>query len=1658
MPAPLNTRHIRGCNRRELSNYYKTLPYHDHPDRITQQLLQAIERGSIAPITFATWLGVSKSPSAFEQALQQRFSIIVRTDAIKYLGKSLRSSRWKQIWDGLGGTIGLLDIFSNLSVHEVRAACKELGRCSKGEQVSDKRRIITELFMGFQPFEFPEASIRTTDKRPLAKYYRYLLPSCDEELVARVLSGDLKDKWQPIKDAYWMRYHPELMRNEQFRALQSDTATSINEKRLDDLANQYPKGLGTIPGFSASMDFSLSALQHLVDGESSKLDDYFVINTLARPLLHRAVKKNKVWSNIEDIVNTIMQYLQKHPSAGKEFDVTEGDVLHLVALCWTHRPDLFEEKLRKLCAHPVYGTGTYKELTDWEDFLSGIRPSRRYALLRLCFQESTGLDIDDENDLRKVKGKLSDDLLNQLEAKEALSLFTRLRVARGDDELVVIQRANTILNITCAFGSSRADCDLYEVVLQNQAGNHGEAEKLALRRLDARKQQAYSASKPEERAFYAQSALYFAVASGSPSLYQQSLKWTERFLRDPLVIRELYPRYANSYPREVIKILSGVPENIGPSEDVATVTERVQACNAILVGMFDTACAALREPSFSSSDWEGTLDLFQAVVKERINQSKKLRKALDATDEEMYGILWEHTTEMLIAVEEKANLSEFERLNANTVGGLLDRVKDSHIKLDVREQATYRFLDNLARQRDALWQGLRSVSYPTVLLLPTALPRGLPIQHLVPSWALVVPDLKGLAPFIASRVNAVIFPNPTDALQPIAEGEESTAAIGTFVDSYHYAMQLFVPKSCGHAERARRAQETWSHAIGPVSEGRMTQDEAGRFWSEVYQKNVPVWPHKATSATTNQPWPLIPEVDNPTKPHEWNPFTAGRPDKESRSLGQLTYLDLSLAVDDATPHEAKLRSRLRKCAEPQVPANQIETGAIWHSHRDMGEGGVLSALLYLEMKFGAGNGRLLEEPFPSVDDARYPSLYLAPEFDGDELNHFTAAQSIERHLDQFPATLLLHSARNMLSALAASDQNGHETDTASQELARTLIMRLAESDRPVLAHEIALQVVLDRQSASSWHRKLLNLSWFRRLPAKVANVCFGAFADAVLERMEENDKSKTKQKDLNVVKLEGSESSKSSFVKVTTIKMLAQLLQSTEFVGEDTSFSILSRLLQRASHIDVRSNALKGLLGMLDTSPQEMVEKILTVLALLVPEAGILERQLSSQSHEGEQEGSITTPGAYFIANDSSPLISAFIDHYLRCSISGDRLQTFTARVLLPALEHRMTQTAHWALEFLRKHEIDNVDFAIPLEPQDAGNILTLLEAESNRICFLPSSLLDKYIAYSLFKLAPPPAITELNLKLHNDPSLRSQRDVQTWLSLYREPTDLSGQINTFDILTLLDKPTKLSHDIGITPQIIQTHFLKLFTAALWADAPTYTHLDRFLANLLNGTYLVKTWWSAHGKPIIEAMIAYVDSVRTRAWDRNPDRQPAVLPDTFPWRLLLLEFPWPGQNDTDEGREAKCKRFADELAGVIHGMSGGIYHTKLAQLKSYLSLDPVSATADRSVQKKIGHWTIFTTRRDSVRDGLVRNRILVALHVGDISRTRLSWITKPDFLRVEVATYLLELVGEDDWEKVVDKGLREMVDARVGQWKACENEEIRRVGGEVEGKLRFELE
>jgi hypothetical protein len=208
-----------------------------------------------------------------------------------------------------------------------------------------------------------------------------------------------------------------------------------------------------------------------------------------------------------------------------------------------------------------------------------------------------------------------------------------------------------------------------------------------------------------------------------------------------------------------------------------------------------------------------------------------------------------------------------------------------------------------------------------------------------------------------------------------------------------------------------------------------------------------------------------------------------------------------------------------------------------------------------------------------------------------------------------------------------------------------------------------------------------------------------------------------------------------------------------------------------------------------------------------------------------------------------------------------------------------------------------------------------------------------------------------------------------------------------------------------ITAQSYREAFLKVFKALILADSPNYTRLTEFVS-LVDVTEDCKL--------INEEMIAHVSSLRTREWERDPKRSPAVLPDVFPWRLLLLTYP---REDGSDG-EPECKAFAKQIATLVDEISGGVYHEKLEKLKEQ---------------------TKYTSRR---------GKVLTALFLGDISKTRLSWLTTSDIIRVDVAAYLLLESGH-----VHVKSHEDRVKALLNSWTESENEEVRRTGYKVSEAL-----
>lgn len=979
--------------------------------------------------------------------------------------------------------------------------------------------------------------------------------------------------------------------------------------------------------------------------------------------------------------------------------------------------------------------------------------------------------------------------------------------------------------------------------------------------------------------------MHYSVASGDIELYRAVLKWTKRFLRDNHVIRELYP---DRHPREIVDLLSGIPERVSVYT-TSDIRARVVAGNAVLQDLFEVACAAIREPSFYAFFWQGTLALFQRVIQERIHNSKKLKNALSLPDDELYAILWDDTIEMLLRVEEQSNMQANKALNADIVQGPFAHSGDNTIVLETPQLSTCKFLDNLAKARDEYWQKLRPTVYPAVVTLPKPFPRGLQIQHLIVPFLFDIPNMKEHAPYLASRVYAVMFSDPADALLPLPQDNDSKAAIGTFVDSFRSALAFYIPGTCDKLEKEQRFEKVWRHAVGPLSKSRMDEDEAIRFW---YFHNIDSeyeWPQITKYRATETPWPWIPEVENPAVAHAWNPLheAFGRLDNVSRGLGALKYLDVSLAIHGKTPRSAGLRSSMYPCADPIVPADQEPLDFIWDSRRNIGEGGVLSGLLYLEVLHGANNGHLLEKPFPSEDDPRYPVLYLDPQFQTD-LETYGAGNAcpmidVGRHLESFPPTLLHHAAENVMSRLRALGRDEHESRTSIEWNALSMLICLTKSDRPALAKKPVLNAILERPETSSWHQQLLDPKFFRRLPSKDANWCLEAFADAVFERMHKNDdKSELgrMEEDEPMKSSERQLSSSKPFIKITTIKLLAQLLQDTGVINDDHAFSLLSMLITKASHVDVRLQTTKVLLDKFASCPNHLCEKIIAPIESIIPLAGNLNERSPLTEDDWLLAEATLSPPEYPDIDHTVPLLHVLIDYYKKLSEDGYRLKLFTNRILLPTLSHLKRQTARWITIFPKRHGINDSKIQVPAIPSRSGRITTLLKEPGVR--YLTRTLIQDLTAYSTFRLSPPAPIDAMNKRLLADKTLLAQKDVQAWFEMYSTRIDASLNPGLFD---LFNTPTALDENIGIKPKFVREQFLQLFRVVVKADAPTYTHLtDILLRDVLNGTYFMKPWWSTHGVAIVREMIAHVDSLRTLQWERDSQRVPAVLPDTFAFR------------------------------------------------------------------------------------------------------------------------------------------------------------------------------
>lgn len=1699
----------------ELPSELESLRLRTSDESITKQLLNAVGRGSISTPVFGIWIGVCKSPYVIQQALIQKLSVRIRHLGIKQLRRSLESPQWEQVWQGIGGTAGLLEIFSDLSVEEIKAVCKAISRCTsdgdltrKDEHLTEKRERVTELFKSLHPAQFPEVGIKSRDLRPLTKYYQLLVPSCTAELVEWISSAAQDGSWQFVKERELLKHHSEAIGKSALHVVFGSQSPDIKSKdRLRKLSTQFPPISGSRHGFSASMSFALSLLRRIVETDAKEIEDYWVVEHLIRPLLNRAIRKRIPWPQTQQVADLAMQYFEHHPKARENLANTKGHIVHMMAGCWSRRSNLFEAQVKRLLS---FGFGRKTSLEDLTILSAGVPRSRKYALLHMCCQEVMGLDLDSESDLSKLNGTLSCDILNGLEASQALGLFKRLRQARGDANLVSPGPFSSVLSARRTSTSVDGDPDINYLVLLNRNGLQEEAESYAANMLILRKKVTDTSANREARAENAISVWACANASGSIKLLNETLQWAKRFIGDQLTASKLYSTYYD----ETYRLLSGFLAHGNASLNTQGLRLRVTAANAFMADMLELACLGLREPSFQIRDWRNAIDLFTCVVKQRIELSAEMKKEMKASDEDLYCSLWQDTISVLLRVEKMLNLEDNKKLGAGTISGVVVWTtvfyETKRTKLRPIERSTWEFIDALSKARNRLWAELRSARYPDVLTLPSSFPRGLPVQVLVAGWTPNVLDLDRIAPYISLRVHETLFANPEAALEPIKAPRSLMPAIGCFVDSYPYALQLYIPQHCERHEKKERLLKVWNHATGALSAQRMDHQEAIRFWKKIVPWYLQNTLSEILPTEESVSWrPLIPTFEDPSQILEWNPLQ-GRPTDvtiEQRKLLQLTYIDFSTSGRQAQGTNPILGS-LFELPEPSIPAEYRSAPGIWSSC----EAFTLAALLLLDAKYCTTN-TLLSGPYPSSSDIRFPCVFLDEGFLSlEEVKSSDAVSYITRNLVDVPLTLVHKIATNMVGKM---DTKVIGTSSTLEGAAFSILRALANGDRPGLAFDLAIKVIMEQPDTSSWHRILFNQGFLQRLPASDAKACFSTYAEAIAEKL---DTLKSIKESRPVVGQGGTEAAgvdgvplarehgapglNKPVIKITTLKSLAQLLNRSSYIADDDALGILLTLAEKVKHIDVRVSILRTLLSKLEINRPELWNTVLSALESFVPLAGsINEREpgirislehkgiggvrksvapnvarpeLSSSSASDNSTTSDSTTsddstpepsqsanrrgsrGSAFEARrrlcareirkrqekiraslsrdsitmpvmqvttaytwqDESPMLGALMNHLVKLNGSNNIWQMYMDNIVLPLLDTLMAQTAEWTMLFLHKYapeDFDILEAKLPSVPKGVQIFDEILSRSASKLNRIPRRILDQLVDYLTFILNPPAWLLLLNQRLEHDPALKTLPEVEIWFKLYGTDRNDSWSrpwgVLPFHRIVNFNTDNTEGDDLNITSSLYKEAFIKVFKELLWNDSPGYARLSALVS-----TIVTDESEDNGGRTILESMIAHVNSLHTRDWERNPDRTPAVLPDPFVWRLKLLSHPGPCASDSDEAREGSCRRLSQELAAILDEISSSVYHTKLQLIKEQI-------------------------RRS-------QHAVQTALYLGDISKTRLSWLTTPELLRVDLAAEMMMQSRDHDIEPLEGR-----VKELLGTWIASENEEVRRTGYRLCGEL-----
>ncbi|KAK4068246.1 uncharacterized protein Triagg1_7489 [Trichoderma aggressivum f. europaeum] len=1507
---------LRGSTPRGQATYLHNL-LNSHPDAessITSQLIALVASDSLPSIALSLWPSASREPQTTIAVIRQEHCLNVQQAAIARFYRLLcKEKTFAKTWKAAGGATGIAQLMAKLSVSGVRSLVKWLGITGRAQGARRERhKAMEELLTLLWGLDGDDNA--ALDSRPLRDEYVKILPAC---------GGAFQLQWKQMKRQLPNDYYIAVETDHEFFEKHYDEKLRRNEIKASEFLTAVH------PLVVHRTQYGLDILDRFIDSEAllgASPDD--LLEAVINPLSKRFLSRRRIASDTTmRFWSRVMQCLKERRPFHEDFENSSEHYkrfLTRLVKVWNHsrgRTEYTEMLAELFSLIPETVLKRYSLV----DLIKETTQTRRYQLLRLFLKNTIGFQFDigeplslECSGLDRSSIQWHPELFSLLPADEALTLWEKVQRAGKD-----VRSWNggwtseSIYYCQDQDDSNLADCLIMRAYLlrRSQAPPFTAAELYTIRsdlrqEVARRMKKATQGRLPEIRSKWAVAALELCVAIGDLELYGETLRWARRFNKDPLTVQEIYGGWSLR-TREVTDLVTVLPTKESTPVNAKELSQRIHSANDILQILFDTAMMGINEPSFRGwNDWGRAFELINRVICKRIAHFNDFQDRTKMSDDALYEALWTPTLALLEKMlphkhilapegEVKLDYQAYSNLSTFQVG-----------EPETLREPTIMFLDQLAKFEDSIWKEFRLRQTPALVTADEIWPKGLAIQHLKYNFGSALPYL----PYARSRIKAIVIMNPRKILQPIQVDEETQLAIGPFIDSWAAALQQYIRmpgKLSKEEQRKKRISRAWQHATVNLSKGRMSSEEAERFWWPVFE-DVGVKKDEVgiNEKADQRHEPSLPDADEDMQPIEWNPdpdYERLSQTEKSKTLTP-TCLDVLLNrpkdrhLHEFTSTESSVFEFWNvKCVIPRKPRPLSFWDSFSTTYSKLTckhvDAYVVAGILAFNMKKGSDIS-LLKKPFPNSGAVRIPAVYLDQEFLEREVD--THVSGFTRIIDHFkyyvPASLFAQLGASVLESV----RRGSETEKPCGMLV-WIINKLLEGASPSMAIPLIQQFVLENPDASSWHRPLLNpkaLIHFRPADAKHF---FEAFTDAILDKLQEQAERRAKQKPDDEC------ANKGPLVKVTTVKMLAQLLRESPVVDPGLAVELNIKILKRASHVDIRTAAVQGLTeAIANTADLEVKKRIFD--ALLKYAAPIASSINESQPlTDWDALTSDDELPEIWKSTDRTLTTPTIMDLILNMRVERD-WQSEEGRAYKELVYTIMDASAEneqrWMRLFIKKHGFTMPDDAqlpaIPMFPTALVNLLVVMQTD------ISAKYVDMAKQYLLLRMHLPDWVSAITQAVRADQKLVSSNSGQHWGNLWNHDYDRLTKSLLETIRLHLVRLEKTNDEKTQQEDSHQSHESFLFEIAdIIIMQGNLNKFNEFVSDTLTAT---------HDNAVWGRILERIDSLRTPEWQADQNRKPAVLPDTLSLNIKMLTLPLSAsQPNKIQELAARCARRAVEL-------------------------------------------------------------------------------------------------------------------------------------------------